>query len=203
MMESVSLGFLGLSVPVGTHLCAFFRGPEGRDEIVMPYRAEGIRAKDKCICILESLMPAGVLSRLAGQVDIGSSVETGGLELHTPDEAYLRSGRFSAEEMLEYWGQSAEATQSSGDFSLTRATGEMPSVLHRTAGRDEFFRYESMLNDFVATYPQVILCLYNLETAGAEVLIDTLRTHPQVVVDGMINENPYYIEPGKFLVGRG
>jgi hypothetical protein len=24
-----------------------------------------------------------------------------------------------------------------------------------------------------------------------------------VIVDGMVHDNPYYIEPGKFLVGRG
>jgi hypothetical protein len=38
---------------------------------------------------------------------------------------------------------------------------------------------------------------------GAEVLMDTLRTHPRVIVDGMMYDNPYYIEPGKFLATRG
>lgn len=203
MTEFVSLGFLGLSVPSGTHICAFFSGPEGRDEIVMPFLAEGIRAKDKCICILESLAPSDVMSRLAVQVDVGSAVATGQLELATPAGAYLRSGRFSTEDMLGYWGRSAAATQSSGDFSLTRATGEMPSVLDNPAGRAEFFRYEAELNDFVPAYPLVILCLYDLESCGAEVLMDALRTHRMVIVDGMVYDNPYYIEPGKFLAGRG
>jgi hypothetical protein len=203
MAESVSLGILGLSVPTGTHICTFFYGSAGRDEIVMPFLAEGIRARDKCICILESLAPSDVLSRLALQVDVGSSVATGQLELTTPAESYLRSGRFSTEEMLDYWGQSAEATQSSGDFRLTRATGQMPSVLDNPSGREEFFRYEAKLNDFIPSYPQVILCLYDLESFGAEVLMDALRTHPMVVVDGMVHDNPYYIEPGKFLANPG
>ena len=47
------------------------------------------------------------------------------------------------------------------------------------------------------------MCLYDLDRFGAEVLMDTLRTHPRVVVDGMVHENPYYIEPGKFLARRG
>jgi nucleotide-binding universal stress UspA family protein len=51
-------------------------------------------------------------------------------------------------------------------------------------------------------YPQVILCLYDLERFGAEVLMDALRTHPMVIVDGMVHDNPYYIEPGKFLARR-
>ena len=52
------------SVPIGTHICAFYSGPASRDELVMPFLAEGIIAGDKCICIVESLGPAEVLTRL-------------------------------------------------------------------------------------------------------------------------------------------
>ena len=203
MTETVPLGLLGLEVPRGTHICSFYRGAQGRDEIVLPFLAEGIRARDKCLCILDSIDPHDdVLARLGERVDIGPPVETGQLELATPDRAYLRSGRFSSEGMLDYW-EEAEAAQAEEGFSLTRATGEMPSVLNQPAGRPEFFRYEAKLNEVIPNYAQVILCLYDLDRFGAEVLMDTLRTHPRVVVDGMVHENPYYIEPGKFLARQG
>jgi MEDS: MEthanogen/methylotroph, DcmR Sensory domain len=202
MTEKVPLGLLGLTVPRGTHICAFYRGAQGRDEIVVPFLAEGIRAQDKCICILESADPPDVLARLGQHVDVGSSVETGQLELASPASAYLQSGTFSTEAMLSYW-QHAEETQAEEGFSLTRATGEMPSVLNQPAGRPEFFRYEARLNEVIPNYAQVILCLYDLDRFGAEVLMDTLRTHPRVVVDGMVHENPYYVEPGKFLARQG
>ena len=102
MAPTVTLGVLSLHVPPGTHICSFYRGAQGRDEIVLPFLAEGIRSQDKCLCILDSIDPPDVLARF-----------------------------------------------------------------------------------------------------GAEVLMDTLRTHPRVVVDGMVHENPYYIEPGKFLARRG
>jgi hypothetical protein len=203
MTEPVALGILGLAVPRGSHICTFYRGPSGRDEIVLPFLAEGIRARDKCLCILESALPSEVLSKLALQVDVGPPVETGQLELATPAEAYLRSGAFSTEDMIDYWGEEAAATETDGDFSLTRATGEMPSVVNQPAGRAEFFRYEAKLNEVIPSYPQVILCLYDLERFGAEVLMDALRTHPTVAVDGMVHDNPYYIEPGKYLARRG
>ena len=52
-----SLTIMNRSVPSGTHICAFCRGPAGRDEVVMPFLADGIRAGQKCICVLESLAP--------------------------------------------------------------------------------------------------------------------------------------------------
>jgi hypothetical protein len=168
----------------------------------MPFLAEGIRAKDKCLCILDSIAPSEFLPLLAREVDVGPPVASGQLEMSTPADAYLRSGSFSTEDMLSYWGEAAAAMQDGGEFILTRAAGEMPSVLDQPAGRAEFFRYEARRNEVIPTYPEVILCLYDLERWGAEVLMDALRTHPMVVVDGMVHDNPYYIEPDKFLVSR-
>ena len=69
------------------------------------------------------------------------------------------------------------------------------------SGRKEFFRYEARLTGVVASLPAVIFCLYDLQRFGAEVLMDTLRTHPMVVVDGVVHDNPYYVDPGEFLRG--
>lgn len=57
MTEKVPLGLLGLHVPRGTHICSFCRGAQGRDEIILPFLAEGIRSQDKCLCILDSIDP--------------------------------------------------------------------------------------------------------------------------------------------------
>jgi hypothetical protein len=146
MTDSVSLGTLDRSVPSGSHICAFVDGPDGRDDIVLP---------------------------------------------------------FLAEDMVAYWRQAATQTETAGEYGLTRATGEMPPVLDHPDGRTEFFRYEATLNDVIPGYPLVVLCLYDLKRFGAEVLMDTLRTHPMVIVDGMIHDIPYFIEPGMFAGGTG
>ena len=196
-----SLTIMNRSVPSGTHICAFFSGPAGRDDVVMPFLADGIRAGQKCICVLESLGLADVLAGLDRQVDLDRSLETGQLELSTPGDAYLPSGTFSTDDMLSYWQQAAAGARSATGSGLLRATGEMPSVLNQPDGRKEFFRYEARLTGFIASLPAVIFCLYDLQRFGAEVLMDTLRTHPMVVVDGVMHDNPYYVEPGEFLRG--
>jgi MEDS: MEthanogen/methylotroph, DcmR Sensory domain len=52
MTERQSLTILDRPVPRGTHMCVFFSGPAERDQIVLPFLAEGIRAGQKCICML-------------------------------------------------------------------------------------------------------------------------------------------------------
>lgn len=197
-----SLTIMNRLVPSGTHICAFYSGPAGRDDVVMPFLADGIRAGQKCICVLESLAPADVLVKLDRQVDLDRTVQSGQLELATPADAYLRSGIFSTDAMLSYWQHAAAEAQGAKGSGVLRATGEMPSVLDQPDGRTEFFRYEARLNGCIASLPAVILCLYDLQRFGAEVLMDTLRTHPMVVVDDMVHDNPYYVDPGEFLRSR-
>jgi MEDS: MEthanogen/methylotroph, DcmR Sensory domain len=132
---------------------------------------------------------------------LADGIHAGQLELATPGDAYLRSGAFCTDDMLSYWQQAAAAAQSAKGSGLLRATGEMPSVLNHPDGRKEFFRYEAGLTGFVASLPAVIFCLYDLQRFGAEVLMDTLRTHPMVVVDGVVHDNPCYVDPGEFLRG--
>lgn len=47
-----------------------------------------------------------------------------------------------------------------------------------------------------------VLCLYNLTRFSAGVLVDVVQTHPGALIDEMIIENPYYIEPGAYLARR-
>ncbi len=53
MIGSVPLGILNRSVPSGTHICAFYSGSAGRDRVVMPFLAEALRTRQKCICVLD------------------------------------------------------------------------------------------------------------------------------------------------------
>jgi hypothetical protein len=43
------------------------------------------------------------------------------------------------------------------------------------------------------------LCLYDLDRFSGEVVVNVVKTHPQVLVQGILVENPYYIGPDEFL----
>jgi hypothetical protein len=78
----------------------------------------------------------------------------------------------------------------------------MTWALRRLPGVEELVRYEAKLNEFLPRYPQVILCLYELHRFSGDVLVDVLKTHPKVLLGGMLLRNPYYLEPDEFLAGR-
>jgi hypothetical protein len=59
--------------------------------------------------------------------------------------------------------------------------------------------YESELNRVTSCCPAIVLCLYDLDLFSGEVIINIVRTHPQVLIQGILVENPYYVGPDEFL----
>ena len=48
-------------------------------------------------------------------------------------------------------------------------------------------------------YDDVVVCTYDLNRFSASVVMDIMRTHPQVIFGGILQENPFYVAPAQFL----
>jgi hypothetical protein len=201
MPNSVALGVPGVQIAPGDHICAFYPSLADRDEILVPYLNEGLKAGDKCVCVVDASAPEAVLAALGADVDLGPYLGRHQLEVQRSDETYLQGGSFSTDAMLDFWNRSVGGAVAGG-FAFARAVGEMTWALRQMPGVEELVGYESRLNRFLPRYPQVILCLYELDQFSGEVLVDVLKTHPKVLLGGMVLDNPYYLEPDEFLATR-
>jgi hypothetical protein len=66
-------------------------------------------------------------------------------------------------------------------------------------GVHDIIEYETRLNDVLPRYDDVVVCTYDVTRFSASVVMDILRTHPQVIIGGILQENPFYVPPGEFL----
>ena len=185
----------------GDHVCAFYPSMAQRDEILIPYLSEGLEVGDKCVAVVDSSGPESVLAALGAEVDLAPCLSRHQLDVQRSEETYLRGGGFSTEAMLDFWDGTIGGAMAGG-FGFARAVGEMTWALRQLPGVEELVGYESRLNKFLPRYPQVILCLYALDSFSGEVLVDVLKTHPKVLIGGMVLDNPYYLEPDEFLAKR-
>ena len=54
-------------------------------------------------------------------------------------------------------------------------------------------------NEVTSRFEDVVVCTYDLNRFSATLVTDILRTHPQVIVGGILQENPFYVPPEQFL----
>src|SRR5690242_9800988 len=199
-MGGLSLGIPGVGgVSPGTHFCALYSGPAERDRLLYLFLEEGLRRGDKCLCLIDDVEPALVRDRAVGQPGPDYSRRSAQLDVERSSDAYLRSGEFSVEDMVSFLSESV-ASAIADDFDLLRAAGEMSWVLSGAPGWDDLFVYESSLNRVVEQVPAILMCLYDLKKFGAEMLVEVLRTHPKVLLDGTVMDNPHYLEPTEYAL---
>ena len=55
--------------------------------------------------------------------------------------------------------------------------------------------YESRVNFLVPTYECTLICVYDINEIKGRMMMEILATHPYVIHERRIRENPYYVEP--------
>jgi hypothetical protein len=200
MPATVDLGISDLEVHTGDHICAFYRGAE-RDDMLVSFLAAGLRTGDKCICVLDAARPESLLA-LLDDPQAQERLERRQLEFVDFEDAHQAIGRFVPERMVEFWEHNVQSALEGGKYQFFRAAGEMTWALRDMPGLNQLATFESEVNRLMPRYPQVYLCVYDIERFSGEQVLDVLKTHPKVLLGAMMFDNPYYIEPDEFLARR-
>jgi DNA-binding CsgD family transcriptional regulator len=192
---AVSMGIPGLDeIGPGTHICALYSGPAERDSLLVPFLREGIREGDKCLCLIDDTEPTTVRDQVEGKQNAHRIQRSEPLDVDRASDVYLHSGRFSVEHIITFLAGSLSRAAES-DSPLLRAAGEMSWVLPQPEGAHDFFVYEAAINKIIKGKPAVFMCLYDLQRCGVSMVVDVLKTHPKVLLDGMVLSNPDYLSP--------
>ncbi len=159
---------------------------------------EGFEQKDKIFQIVDGRHLDERRQRLGTLgIDVAAADQSGQIEVRSWANAHLRGGRFDQYAMLdlveEVLGKGKE------QFGLTRFWANMEWSLEDFPGCDDIVEYESRLNRVTSRFDDVVICTYDLNRFSATVVMDILRTHPQVIVGGLLQENPFYVPPEELL----
>ena len=196
--QNYSVTLAGSPVKRRCHACAFFNNREEEYRLLMPFVQEGLAQQDKIFQIVDSRHRSERLQRIGALgMDVAMAEESGQLEIRPWENAYLRGGCFDQDAMLalveEVLGKGRKR------FGFTRLWANMEWSLEDFPGVDDIVEYESRLNDVTSRFDDVVVCTYDLNRFSATVVMDILRTHPQVIVGGILQENPFYLPPEQFL----
>lgn len=55
------------------------------------------------------------------------------------------------------------------------------------------------MNRFASKYPQVLFYLYDLDRVQGSMVVNAMKTHPTMVVDGTLLDSPCYRDPDQFV----
>lgn len=189
----------GAEIRSGCHACAFFHTPEEEYRALLPFATEGFDRGERVFQLVDPGQQPERQRRLAeAGVTEAAARRQGQLEVRAWEGAYLRGGRFDQHAMLTLIQEELDAGKQAG-FPITRLWANMEWALEDLPGVHDIVEYESRLNSVLPRYHDVVVCSYDLVRFSATIVMDILRTHPWVLIGGLLQENPFYVPPDKFL----
>jgi hypothetical protein len=191
--------FAGSVLGPQRHICAFFHSPDEEYRVVLPFIKDGFEWGERAFHIVDPALRDAHLRRLGSAgVDVATAEKNGQFQLRNWADAYLRDGHFDQNRMLALIQEVLESGRQQG-FLLTRLIAHMEWALEDRPGVDALVEYETKLNYFLPRYPDPVICVYDLAKFGGEIVVDIMRTHPMIIIGGILHENPFFVPPDEFL----
>lgn len=180
------------------HICAFFHSKEEQDKVLMPFFKEGLERGEKIFHIVDARhRQAHLCSCQAAGIDVEAAETSGQLEVCVWEDAYLKDGHFDGDRMVRVLEDVLQRTHET--HGRGRLMGNMEWALEALPGVTDLIEYETKLNYVTPKHPDPIICVYDLNKHNGSVIMDVLRTHPMVIVGGVLQENPLYVPPDEML----
>jgi hypothetical protein len=165
----------------------------------MPFIREGMEQGDRALHIINPYLRSEHAQRIAeAGIDAARAEGEGRLEIIGWDEAPLRGGSFNQSAMLELLPVLLNYGRARG-FAVTRFISDMAWVLNDPGSLDRLLEFECRANLALPKAGDIVICAYDLDKFPAAIVIDALRTHPIVLIGGIVQRNPFYVPPEELL----
>ena len=185
---------------LGRHICAFFNGFDEQHRVLRSFIKDGFERGDKTFHLVDPELREDHLKRLAeAGINVQEGMESGQLEVRPSQGGPLCGGRFDQDTWLASFEQVLQSGPAAG-YGQTRFLAQMEWALVDLPGVENLIEFETRVNYVVPKYEDIVICAYDLSKFGASVVMDALRTHPVVIVGGILQENPFFVPPDQFLL---
>src|SRR2546430_9196571 len=182
------------------HICAFFNGMDEHYRVLQSFITDGFDTGDRAFHLVDPERRDGHLRRLADAgIDVEEAVTSGQLEVHPWEDGPLHGERFDQDTWLAGFEEVLQSGAASG-YTKTRFLAQMEWALVDLPGTDDLIEFETRVNYVVPKYDNPVICAYDLSKFGASTVMFALRTHPAVIIGGVLQENPFYVDPDELLL---
>jgi len=200
--SSTPIRFAGSTLRDRPHICAFFNSQDEAHQVLLPFVKEGLGMGEMAYHTVDPRQREEHIHWLSSAgIDVASQHDHGQIEVSTWTETHLRKGLFDQDETLAFWGKVVSEAKSKG-FPVVRFVTQMGWALETDMDLNELLEYEAKANESWLRQDgpfNPVICVYDLRKFRGDVVVDVMRTHPLIIIGGVLHENPFFVPPEEFL----
>ncbi|MBK7578908.1 MAG: MEDS domain-containing protein [Myxococcales bacterium] len=195
----ISLGFTEQRFPAGAHVCQLFTDDEERQNAVLAFLLSGLRATERVSCFSDKTSEERVAEFLDDHdISYAERKASGAISLAPAGGVYFEDGRFDPDRMLLVLTAFHDDAVRDG-YVASRVIGEMSPEIQQMPGGSRLLEYESRVSVLLRTHSVTTVCQYDARGFDGAMILDILKVHPLMVVQGSVVNNPFFITPETYL----
>src|SRR5215813_7301884 len=184
------------------HICAFFNGADEAYRLLLPFIKEGLERGEKAVHTVAPNQYGEHIRRLeSAGIDVPAGRKHDQLELLNWGDTPLRGGKFHPDKTLALFEEIVHEAKHKG-FRLIRFVTQMEWVLETDMDLNDLLEYEAKANHVWLGQEgpvNLVVCTYDLRRFRGDVVVDIMRTHPMVIIGGILQDNPFFVAPEALL----
>ena len=179
------------------HICAFFKSHDDQYGVLLPFIKDGFSSGEKAVHIVNPMRREEHVRQLSSAgIDVTAAQKNGQLELLEWADVHLQGGSFDQSRTRALITEIRRRGKEQG-FQRIRFVTHMEWALEDRPGVDALLEYEASANLVPSEDP--VICAYELTNFGGDVVVEIMRTHPMIIIGGILQENPFFVPPNEFL----
>ncbi|HDS31157.1 MAG TPA: PAS domain S-box protein, partial [Firmicutes bacterium] len=182
----------------GDHLCCIFEGSEEHGEILAELVQRGIERVEKILYLTGKGNADEIVGLIGGKgVDIKRHLSRGQVALSSGSE-FCADGHFDTDKAIEVLESEAERALESG-YTALRLIIETDFMMTDGHEDTELMEFEAKLGLMLPGMRCISICMYDLSKFEPVKILKILPVHQEVVANGRVHKNVYYIPPADIL----
>ncbi|GGK74981.1 hypothetical protein Sme01_34590 [Sphaerisporangium melleum] len=186
---------------LGDHVCLVGESVDEYLDFLAAFTHSGLAAGHKVMVLAEVMTTAATRAWLEARVPTAeAAVASGALEIQPAREMYLRTGDFSADQVMSAFAETCDQAARDG-FSGLWVSGDMSWALYDSVSAAHLMDYESAVNRLFLDRRIAGVCHYELRMFDPVVLSKVRTAHPLVAGGHALRFTRVGDPPGLRLTG--
>jgi hypothetical protein len=197
--QTVDLGFVDSRMPAGTHICQIYNLDEERNDSLLKYLLSGINSGERVTCFSDNITEDEIEEYFKEKgLSFNEARDKGDVSLSSTGAAYFQNDKFDPDIMLDLLTKFYDDAMKDG-YPACRVIGEMSPEIDNVPGGSRLMEYECLVTRLLEDHPVTAVCQYDASKFDGGTIMEVLKVHPQMVVNGMVLNNPFFIPPDEYL----
>jgi len=192
------VGSRGLRLSEHTHAGHIYESRDEQIDVTAAFFRASLGQRLRCVYVHDQSDDTAAVQALArAGLDVSGAMQSSALQVADRRLLPTKPDEFEIEGLLTFLHDRATEAEAAGYVGV-RGVGDMGWTIPSDPTHERLIQYESLVTGALNEVPAAVICQYDRSRFDDAALLEVVSTHPWLVIEGTLCQNPYCVPEHSF-----